>query len=225
MKDGFEARFVVELDVDAVWEALASRRVEADDEGGEEGYVLPAFPSLVPQALAGARGTPLAVEPGKLLRVRKAHEPCAGTEIAVALERAESGTRVTIVQSGFGPWLEKLRDTFHTHWLQIVADFRLWLERGVVAPATPWWRVGLEADWIHTPGGLEITSVQPAGFAKRAGLQAGDLLVSLRGVRLYDTQQLWTVFALSEPGQEAQVGSVRGREWRESAATFGAAAG
>ena len=107
MQDDFEATFVVELTPDAVWEALTERTVEGE-EPGEVHYVLAGFPSLVPLGVAGARCTPLEVEPGRLLRVRKDHAPCQGTEIAVRLEQAESGLR----NSYEIDWLKyRLRDT------------------------------------------------------------------------------------------------------------------
>lgn len=211
MKDGFEATFVVDLAPDEVWEALTRRTTGGpSDSEGDLRYVLPGFPSFPPLAVAGASCTPLEIEPGRLLRVRKEHEPCAGTEIAVTLEQAKTGTRVTVVQSGFGPWLDRLRDTFNAHWLQIVADFRLFLERGLTVPGTVW-GASLGAQTRQTPVGLEIVAVEADGFGERAGLEAGDLLLSLRGIRIHDTQQLWTVLALSEMEGEAEVTWARGR--------------
>lgn len=102
-------------------------------------------------------------------------------------EQAGTGTRVTVVQSGFGPWLDRLRDTFETHWRQIVADLRLFLERGLTVPGTAW-GASLGADTRHTPTGLELTAVTPGGFADGAGMLPGDLLLTLRDLRVHDTQ-------------------------------------
>lgn len=220
MKDGFEATFVVDLMPDEVWDALTRRTAPGDSDGaGEVHYVLPGFPSFTSLPAEGARCTPVEIDAGRLLRVRKDHEPCAGTEIAVRLEQAETGTRVTVVQSGFGPWLDRVRDTFHTHWLQIVADLRLYLERGLTVPGTAW-GVSLGAQTRHTPVGLEVLAVDPGGFGESAGLQPGDLLLTLRGIRVHDTQQLWTVLALSEIGSSADVTWARGRERMRGKATF-----
>lgn len=220
MKDGFEATFIVDLAPEEIWEALTSRTAGGESGSGEEvHYVLPGFPSFAPQTPAGACCTPIEQEPGRLLRVRKEHEPCAGTEIAVRLERAETGTRVTVVQSGFGPWLDRVRDTFHTHWVQIVADLRLYLERGLTVPGTAW-GANLGAQTRHTPVGLEIVSLDPGGFGESAGMRAGDLLLTLRGLRLHDTQQLWTVLALTEIGSSADVTWARGCRLMRGKATF-----
>ena len=220
MKDGFEATFVVELAPDEVWEQIARRQVEMKEQGATaEEYVLPGFPSLVPDVMPGARCSVLEVEPGRLLRVRKAVDPCAGTEIAVTLEAADTGTRVTIVQSGFGPWLDKVRDIFGTHWNQIVADFRLYLERGLTVPGTIW-GASLGAPTRQTPVGLEIIAVNQGEFGERAGMQRGDLLITLRGIRVHDTQQMWTILALTEKGSSAEASWARGRELMKAQATF-----
>ncbi len=220
MKDDFEATFVVDLAPDEVWETLTSRTLEGDaGGGGEVHYVLPGFPSFAALPLAGASCTLIEMEAGRLLRVKKDQEPCAGTEIAVRLEQVETGTRVSVVQSGFGPFLDIVgRDAVFGHGHQIVADFRLYIERGLTVPGTVW-GANLGARTKHTPVGLEIIGVD-GGFGKAAGLRAGDLLLTLRGIRLHDTQQLFTVLALTEPGTSAEVSWARGREAMSGKATF-----
>jgi hypothetical protein len=220
MKDGFEATFVVELAPEDVWQQLARRQVEKQDDGSAvDQYILPGFPSSAPETMPGARCSVLEVEPGRLLRARKAVDPCSGTEIAVTLQAADTGTRVTIVQSGFGPWLEKVRDTFGTHWNQIVADFRLYLERGLTVPGTRW-GTSLGAYTRQTPTGLEIFHVPAGGFGERAGMRAGDLLLTLRDIRVHDTQQLWTILALTPAGSSGEASWARGREVMKAEATF-----
>jgi hypothetical protein len=216
MKDDFEATFVVDLAPSEVWQALTRRTLEED---GALHYVLPGFPSLTRIPIPGASCTPLEVESEQLLRVKKDHEPCAGTEIAVRLEQAETGTRVTVVQSGFGPFLDIVgRDAVFGHGHQIVRDLRLYIERGVIAPGTVW-GANLGARTCQAGVGLEIAAVD-GGFAKEAGLQPGDLLLTLRGIRLHDTQQLFTVLALTEPGSTHDATWVRGREELSGKATF-----
>ena len=219
MKDEFEATFVVELATDAVWEALTSRTVSGDADD-EVHYVLPGFPSLAPLDVAGASFRLIEQEAGRLLRVKKDHEPCAGTEVAVRLEQAATGTRVTVVQSGFGPFLDFLgRDTVFGHGDQIIADFRLYIERGLTVPGTIW-GANLGAQTRQTPVGLELVRVDSVGFAAAAGMAPGDLLLTLRGIRLHDLQQLWTVLALTEAGDSAEATWARGRETMSGKAQF-----
>jgi hypothetical protein len=219
--DEFEATFVVDLAPVEVWETLTARTLEASAEGdGEVHYVLPGFPSFEPLPIPGASCTLVEMESERLLRVKKDHHPCAGTEIVVQLEQAETGTRVTVVQSGFGPFLDFAgRDTVFGHGYQIVRDFQLFIERGLVVPGTVW-GANLGARTDQAPVGLEVVRVDAGGFAEEAGMQVGDLLLTLRGIRLHDIEQLATVLALTDVGSAAEVSFARGREMIFGKATF-----
>ena len=90
------------------------------------------------------------------------------TEITIRVEPANASgwpTRVQIEQGGFDPSLFALKEIFETHWLQIVANFRLYLERRVHAPDTRW-GPSVGATVRQTPVGLEITNVDEDGFAE-----------------------------------------------------------
>lgn len=218
MSDDFEATVVVETAPEAVWKALTERTLAGDD-GGDH-YVLPGFPSFEPLPVPGASCTALELEEGRLLRVRKDHQPCQGTEIAIRLEQAGTGTRITVVQSGFGDFLDLAgRDVVFGHGRQIVADLALYVERRIVAPGRVWGAM-LGGATRERGYGLEVVRVDPGGFAEKAGLAAGDLLVSLRGVRTYDTTMLTTILALTEAGQEAEVAWIRDGDIVSGKATF-----
>mgnify|MGYP002845671579 FL=1 len=123
------------------------------------------------------------------------------------------------MQSGFGPFLDMVgRDTVFGHGQQIVNDLRLYIERGTTVVGTAWGAT-LGAIPKQTAVGLELTRID-GGFAQAAGLEAGDLLLTLRGIRLHDVQQLWTVLALTEPGSEADASWVRGRQEMSATAAF-----
>lgn len=217
MEDGFEATFVIDLSPEEAWQAM-TRPVLGGLKAQRTQYVVPGFPGRGDHG-EGALCTELELDPGRLLRLRKEHEPCAGTEIAVVLEAADTGTRISIVQSGFGPWLKDVKDIFETHWHQIVADFRLHLERGIVVPGTIW-GASLGAMTKQTGIGLEVTNVSPDGFGERSGMAEGDLLLTLRGMRIHDTQQLSTVLALSSTGDEVEASWARGREYMTARAAL-----
>ena len=219
MKDDYEVMFVVELAPKEVWDALTRQTIQADGEN-EIHYVLPGFPSFEPLEFSGASCSVVEIQAERLLRVKKDHHPCQGTEIAVTLEEAKTGTRVSIVQSGFGAFLEWAgRDTVFGHGDQITADFRLYIERGLTVPGTQW-GVDLGGRAKQTPVGLETFAVEPEGFAANAGMQVGDLLLTLRGIRVHDLQQLWTVLALTDPATAADVTWARGNQPMSGKATF-----
>jgi hypothetical protein len=209
MNDDFEATFVVDVDIDAVWEAVARHADPAAD--GVRQYLITGFPAFGHGHGPGALGTELEAVPGKLLRLRKVEMPCAGTEIAVTLEALEGGTRVTVVQSGFDSWFQRHRGIRDSHGHQIVRDLRLFIERGVVAPGTNW-GTPIGIDHEETGTGCEVLQVSDDSLAARAGITNGDLLLTLAGVRIHDSAQLWTVQALIREGEEYEVSWVRDRE-------------
>ncbi len=214
MKDEFKVTFVVELAPKEVWEAI-TQRTHTDESGGLH-YILPGFPSISSLDVIGASCTPIEVKEGHLLRTTKDDHPCQGTEVAVKLEQSGTGTAVTIVQSGFGAFLEAVgRDTVFSHGHQIVNDFRLYLERGLTVVGTQWgWNFG--AKTTQTPIGVEIESLYPGeAFAERLGMQAGDLLLTLGGIRIHDHAQLWTVLALTDASKPVDATWARGHDAME----------
>ena len=155
--------------------------------------------------------------PQQVLRCRKLDLPCAGTEITIRLAPANAAgwpTRVTLSQQDFGGVLP--RDVLEVHWRQIVADFRLYLEREVTVPTTAW-GISLDAGVRETPTGLEITEVADGGLAGRCGLRAGDLLLTVGPIRVHGLAQLWTVLALLPANREIRIGWARGADWMEAA--------
>ena len=220
MSIDFKTTFVVEAAPEEVWEALTERTVEAAEGDSATHYVLAGFPSFEPLPVPGASCTALEVEPERLLRVRKDHQPCQGTEIAIQLEQAETGTRITLVQSGFGDFLKIVgRDVVFGHGYQIARDLQLYLERRVIAPPSSFGRsLGLTPGQL--PYGVEVHQVSPEGFAATHGIQRGDLLLSVAGIRLHDIQQLNTVTSLIQPGADTEVTWVRGRELMSVTASF-----
>jgi hypothetical protein len=209
VNDDFEATFVVDVDAQAVWDAVARPADPAD--GGTRQYLIAGFPAFGHSHGPGALGTEIEAVPGRVLRVRKVEMPCAGTEIAVTLESVEGGTKVTVVQSGFDSWFQRHRGIRDSHGHQIVRDLRLFIERGIVAPGTNW-GTSIGIDHEETGTGCEVLHVSDESLASRGGLKAGDLLLSVAGVRIHDSAQLWTVQALIRKGEEYEVSWVRGRE-------------
>ena len=175
---------------------------------------IPGFPSV--DGEPGCVARVLASEPQKLLRVRKRDMPCAETMIEIAIGPANASgwpTRVEVTQSAFPPEMDAMADLVDAHWRQIVADVRLYLEHGVVVPGTVW-GASFGALTAQTPVALALTKLDQDqnGFAARCGMREGDLLLTLRGIRIHDLAQLWTVLALSAVGEEVAVAWARGGE-------------
>ena len=180
---------------------------------------IPGFPSF--DGEPGCAATVVAMQPQRSLIAKKADQPCAGSSIVIEVGPANAAgwpTRVTLTQSDLPPPMAAIPDAVQAHSRQIVADFQLYLEREVALPPAEW-GPDFSANAKPTPLGLELESVANGGFAERCGMQAGDLLVALRGVRVRDLAQLWTVLALSAPGETIAAAWVRD-ELRHGSATL-----
>ena len=196
--------FNVFLPLSAVWERL---RLEVECSVGS--CRVPGFPSI--DGDPGCLLTVEADEPQKRLAGTKADHPCAGTRVDIEIGPANASgwpTRVSLAQSGFQAPLADLPDFLNTHWRRIVADFRLYVEHGVMVPQATW-RASIGATTRETPIGLAVTDVAPEAFAARCGVRRGDILLSLADVRVLDTAQLWTVLAMLSPGDSAKATWVR----------------
>ena len=196
--------FEVFLPLSTVWERLRLPGVFATGV-----YRIPGFPSI-----DGDPGCVFDVdvsEPQQRLGGTKADHPCAGTRVDIEIGPANASgwpTRVSLAQSGFEAPLADLPDFLNAHWRRIVADFRLYVERGVTVPSTAW-RASLGATTRETPTGLAVTDVAPDGFAAGCGIREGDILLTLADVRILDTAQLWTVLAMLSLGDLATATWVR----------------
>ena len=196
--------FNVEQPLSVVW-----ARLRFADAADIEHCRIAGFPSF--DGEAGCRASIVASEPQKSLRARKEDMPCAGSAIAIDIGPANASgwpTRVTVAQSDLPPPMAAMPDAVVAHWRRIVADFRLYLERQVLVPAAVW-GASLGALTRQTPTGLLLSALEPQGYAARCGMRDGDLLLTLRGIRVYDIDQLWTVLALSTAGDEAAATWVR----------------
>jgi len=167
---------------------------------------------------SGCLATVVASKPQQSLRARKDDAPCAGSWIDIAIGPANASgwpTHVAVAQSGLPPQMNALGDAPEAHWRRIVADFRLYLEHGVPAPPVAW-GTDFGASLARTATGLVLARVEEQGFAGRCGMRQGDLLLALRGIRVHGFGQLWTLLALTEPGDDVAVLWVRNGETRSA---------
>ena len=183
--EGFEATFSIEVRRGLAWLRLTETPSDPDVEGH---LWLPGFDSSV---------TVVDSDPHHRLRATKDEEPCAGTEIVVTLEDHATGTRILVVQSGFGDWLGNRRDLMSVGWRQIVADLETYLATGVHARRflRPFGDFG--ATTYVADGGIRIGAVRPDGLAAQLGLVDGDLLVELSGAPVVSLDDLFTILRVS----------------------------
>ncbi|HEX6423653.1 MAG TPA: hypothetical protein VFZ79_09250 [Acidimicrobiales bacterium] len=194
----FEATFTLGIDRTTAWRRLTEHRVGGAGAGAGEGPAGTEAAGAEPPErcwLPGFDATATITDraDGSRLRATKDDEPCRGTDIVVSLTDAEEGTRITVVQSGFGDWLPARYDLMAIGWRHIVADLQAYLATGVHARRhlRPWGDLGASA----TPGagGLRIGRVRAGTLAARLGLAEGDLLVVLAGAPVASDDDLVTV--------------------------------
>lgn len=190
--DRFEATFVLQVDRDTAWKRLTEHPLESGDTS--DAFWLPGFDT---------RASVTDRSDGEALTVVKDDEPCAGTTIMVTLSDAETGTQITVTQSGFGDWLPASYAFMAVGWRHIVADLQAYLATGVHARRhlRGWGDLG--AGVTAAPGGLQIERVRPDSLADRLGLRQGDVLVVLANAPVSTHDDLVTVLRVllevSEP--------------------------
>ena len=98
---------------------------------------------------------------------------------------------------------------------QIEADLRLYLERGVPGGrhGRPWAFLGFEV--VQNPAALEVDAVHDDTCAGRAGVEIGDLLLTLAGAPVVDHRDLTTLSRVVTHGETVSSTWVRGSDRRE----------
>ena len=194
----YERSFDVDEPPAAAWARLGAAQ-PADLPAGR--WWLPGFDST---------GEELDVDEPSRLTVRKDAMPCEGTTISFTFEHRGSGTRITVVQSGFDDaFVEGSGESFWLIAEQIGVDAELFFTRGVKGGRHSGPFAFLGFGTTTTPVGLEVSWVLPDTYAERAGYEAGDLVLSVGGAPIVGERDLLTVSRLVTPGTE--VSSVRAR--------------
>jgi hypothetical protein len=201
--DGFEASFVVSTPRADAWKRLEALH--------DEQWYIPGVEAPADE---------LEVVSESKLRVRKAVEPCKGTEIVITFEDADTGTRITFVQTGFGDGFAEMKPWLEAGWWAIRADLFVFFEHGVHLQRHAKWGASLGCDVTETPGGLVVARVNEAGFAAQAAMQNGDLIVTLHGSPVVNVRELSAVMRAFKPGAEFRATYLRGGEWLQGAGTL-----
>lgn len=162
-------------------------------------------------------------DPPGLLRTTMAGGVIPGVmEITVVFEDVESGTRITITRAGFGSdagdW-EVFGQSNTLGWDEAITDLIAYVHTGVRAPRhAPDLRASIAAWPVRRDWGVELAEVKPGGFCDKAGLRAGDLLLKLDRVGIYQISDIWTFTRARSAGDEIEATYVRDRQLRSGRA-------
>jgi len=207
IENRFEAEFFIDQPVDAVWDSFE-----------KQNETQPVWLTAWPRLDGDSTGEVTEVDKPHRIRAYKHSEPCKGTEIAITLESADNGTRVMVVQSGFPAWVKAALESFTIGGNQIIADLVLFLERGVEISrhSMPWAFAGMTTEEVAT--GLQISSTMPGTFAEKAGLQSGDLLLTVAGAPVFTQQGLQAMMRVFKTGDQLEAVWVRDRDLQRGSA-------
>ena len=218
MSDGdrLEHTFVVAVPVERAWRAFTDgaerSRWEAPEyaidprPGGKLRWRIPPWDPV--------EGEVLEVEPHRRLVAAEGAGILDGaTRVTVTFESVEHGTRITVVQAGFGTgagWQDQL-EGHRQGWLRALRDLALYLETGVVARRFfTRWHCDLGMFLAETFSGLRVTEVRPGGWADEAGLRAGDFVLYLDGLPIFERSDVWPFQIGRRPGDRLAVDVTRG---------------
>lgn len=226
MTQSFEKTFVVRVPVERAWKAMTDPKelnkwyfpMKVAEDG-----------STTTEILGAPRTTEVvSFEPLKLFHTRTAMTgreafgiPPGTREMTVVFEAVESGTRITITNSGFGD-ADDLSGVMRGQ-EETIADLILYLETGVAFPRhhhgeKSW--IGFSAADLRA--GLQIRSVQPGTFAGKLGLQAGDILVELGGASVFCWAEVQFFTKEHAPGETSSAAWIRDGKLMRGSADLGA---
>jgi len=155
----------------------------------------------------------LEVEPQKLLRYKQGPGVTPGaTDVTVAFEAIDRGTRITITQVGFGEgddWLEAFQG-IQMGLAESIFDLILYLEHGLSHPRHHPSRSVLGVGVHDVGAGLRVYYVGPKTFAEAAGLQPGDILLELNGAPVFSRPEIAVITREHRPGEEVEATWARG---------------
>lgn len=207
----YERTFVVAVPVAKAWAAFADPQEREAWSGGTDHMEDPA--SLDTFEPSETKIGPADLH--KRLSWSQYHSGLDGWyENTVTFEEVESGTKITIVRSGFGDseaWRHYAESTAGG-WDEMIADLVLYLERGVRASRHFSFRAGLGATTHQTAAGVQITHVVPDSFAELAGMQPGDLLLWLNMAPVVRTSDIAVIVREHAPGEVLEAEYVRGSD-------------
>jgi hypothetical protein len=153
------------------------------------------------------------VEPPKLLRIKMSGGNMPGhVETTTALEETSTGTKVSLTHLGFGDvaaW-EIFGGSFSAGWNEAITDLMLYVHSGIKSPRHIDDRRASIAAWpVRREWGIELAEVFPGGFADQAGMKAGDILLKLDRMGIYQIADVWAFTRVRSAGGEVTAQYIR----------------
>jgi hypothetical protein len=199
----FEHQFEVNDPPEAAWRRMTDAQ-PPDLASTPRQWWLPGFDST---------GEEIEVDAPRTLTVRKDTMPCADTTIRITFEHTATGTRITVVQSGFDEgFIAGAGVSFWIGAAQIGVDAELFFTTGVKGGRHGRPFAFLGCGTTVTPVGLAVDWVMPDTYAARAGYKSGDLMLTVAGAPIVGERDLVTVSRMVQQGSDLTSTLARGGE-------------
>jgi uncharacterized protein YndB with AHSA1/START domain len=129
------------------------------------------------------------------------------TNVKITLKAVEGGTRLTLTHSGWGSgkkWAGFAQNA-EREWAKVLGNLKSVLETGIDLRETNRPRIGIGFETAADRPGVHLTEIVPGSPAEAAGLQKGDVLVSMDGRKLRSQEEFIQVFGSFRGGQKVKV--------------------
>jgi hypothetical protein len=134
-------------------------------------------------------------------------------EFTIRFESIGNHVVIHLLRVGFGEGdaAEVFGEAHGRGWDNTMTDLVAWLETGV--PVQRHIRFGGRSctgiAYVESETGVIVCDLVPGGFGDQAGLQRGDLIVSVGGAPIFGRGDLWLLTTVLEPGSIQAVEYVR----------------
>lgn len=151
------------------------------------------------------------------------------SEAVISLEEGDEGTTITVEHSGLGVveeyeyWQEVWQDSLDSlkAILETGQDPRLWERPFLGVMVEEWVNEEYAAEKnLPVDYGMQITSVFKGKGAEQAGVQGGDIIVSLAGIDIVDYESLAQVYRKHKAGDTIEVSFYHGDTLQKSELTL-----
>jgi uncharacterized protein YndB with AHSA1/START domain len=164
----------------------------------------------------------LEVDPRRLLRTTMSGGNIPGrVETSTVFDRASNVSTATMTHRGFGDaagW-ERFGGSFAAGWDEATTDLMAYVRTGVKLPRHIIdLRASIAAWPVRRDWGVELAEVFPGGFSAKAGMKAGDILLSLDRMGVYQIADVWAFTRARAADEEVEAAFIRNGETRRGRA-------
>jgi uncharacterized protein YndB with AHSA1/START domain len=164
----------------------------------------------------------LEVDRGRSLRSRMSGGNIPGwVETLTTFGQTAAGSMVTMIHRGYGDatgW-ERFGGSFAAGWDEASTDLWAYVRTGVKLPRhIVDLRASIAAWPVRRDWGIELAEVFPGGFADKAGMEAGDILLSLDRMGVYRIADVWAFTRARSAGEEVEAAFIHGTQLRRGRA-------